>query len=58
MIGLKIALTGLVVLAIAYFFIKAIGSATPGILISIPLICMWFGGVLAIIAGLIVAIWS
>ena len=57
MIGMKIALTGLIVMTCSLAAIKAIGKF-PGGLSALALVTLFFGGAVSAVAGLLWSIWE
>jgi hypothetical protein len=58
MIGLKIALTGIILLAVGDFFVKVYGSKKPGIAMLALFGFVFLAGLSAVVGGLIYSIWS
>lgn len=58
MLGLKIAITGAVMVLIASICGQSIGKKVPAAWIAIPLIVTFFGGILAIIGGFLYWVWA
>ena len=54
---MKILATGIIVMMVSGMLMRAIGS-WPGIAKGLPLLLGWFGGVAAIVVGVLVAIWG
>jgi len=57
MFGLKLAITGLVLFFIASVFLIALPKY-PGSLIGYPVLITWFTGVILIVSGIFISIWS
>lgn len=57
MIGMKLMVTGLLLVFTASIFIKAIGKY-PGPVVGAPLVFAWIGGAAMIVFGLLAAIWQ
>ena len=57
LLGMKIALTGLIVMIVAWLSIFHIGK-WPGLALGLPLVVAFLGGGLAAVAGALVAIWA
>lgn len=56
MLGVKVLLTGFVLLFLSFFFIGE-GTEYPGYARGVPMILCFFGGVGAIVIGLLMVIW-
>jgi hypothetical protein len=57
LLGLKIALTGLIVMIVAWLAMVQVGK-WPGMALGLPLVVAFLGGGVAAVAGLLVAIWA
>lgn len=57
MLGLKIAVTGALVMIVSGISIKAVGE-WPGAAKGLPLLIAWSVGCAAMLVGLLMAIWS
>jgi hypothetical protein len=58
MLGIKIAVTGLVAAAGAMVLIVAIGRPVPRALIAAPILATFFGGLLVFFGGLLWSLWA
>ena len=58
MIGMKIALTGLILLAVSVIAIKGYGSKEPSLPMQLLQVAMFISGLSSAVAGLIYSIWS
>jgi len=57
MIGLKIAATGLLLMLLSSIVAGCVGK-WPGIAKGLPIVLAWFGGAVAVVAGLLMVVWA
>jgi len=53
---LNVAITGLIMMAIATIVIKVVGKY-PGPVVGLPVVAAWFGGAAMVVFGVFGAIW-
>lgn len=58
MLGMKIAATGALAMVFAGVFISAIGTPASRMIVTVPLLSLFFGGFAAIVFGILWQVWA